>query len=89
MRAKEMACLLALCAGACSSSAELSRRADDQMRWAERSAAAGNYREARAEQRKAEYLYQRASARSFEESTLAPTPPPAPPLPLFDPQGNR
>lgn len=74
----------------CASSGELSQRADAHMVAANRAATAGDYGRARAEQKKAEHLYQQADARAYEEGRPAPPPPETPaPLPVFDPQLER
>lgn len=73
----------------CASSDELAARSNARMTSATEAAAAGDLGRARQEQRRAEHLYQRASARAFEEARPAPPEPPNPPLPLFDPQLGR
>ena len=73
----------------CASSAQLTQRANAHMADARNAASVGDYQLARAEQRKAEYDYQRATERARDESRPPPAPPQGPPLPVFDPQMQR
>lgn len=88
MSAIRVLCLLALGLGACASSRELNQRADATMASAQQALADGDYDAARQQQREAEHLYQRASAKAWQESKRPPTPPQTP-LPVFDPQLER
>ena len=89
MRHLRVLSLLALGVGACASSSELTRRADYTLASADRALAAGDYETAHHEQRRAEHLYQRATAKAWQEGKIPPAPPPSTPLPVFDPQLER
>ena len=70
----------------CASSQQLSQQAETHMSNARGAAETGNFQMAKAEQRKAEKDYQRATARAYDEGREPPPPPANPPLPVFDPQ---
>jgi hypothetical protein len=73
----------------CASSQELAARSSAHMANARQAAAVGNYEVARAEQRKGEEDYQRATDRAWHEGRPSPAPPDGAPLPVFEPQMER
>jgi hypothetical protein len=85
MRPLRTVAFLVLGVTGCASSAALTEQSNQHMAAASHALSEGNYTLARTEQRKGEQLYQRAVSQAYEEGRQPP-PPPATPLPVFDPQ---
>jgi hypothetical protein len=86
MRAVLTGCLLAVFGIGCASAESLRQQSDEHLQLAQKAARAGEYERAKAEQRRAEYLFDRAAVRAYEEGRPSlPPPQTAPPLPLVNP----